>query len=176
MMEIIFYLCCGLIRVVSYLTGYSYEEVNTFLFIYLQPAILMVSGWLITVFAIKYYSHSTFNKFALLISPVYNLAFTIVVAAIWKHYLQFNMQAACERAYIDLDTLGRITGLGYVNINILLFIVLFLLILVFHIAVLYCQKKCYRNSLARQRSLTSYPQLRYDDNHAVRGTQIPVYA
>ena len=147
MLEFIFRVCCGIIYAISYLTGYSYEVVNTFLFIYLEPVILLISGWLITVFAIKYFKASTFNKIVFLLSIVYNSVITIVIAAIWKHYLQFNMDMACQRAYIDLDTIGRITGLGYINTNLFLFIILFLFILVFNIAVLVCQTIFYRRSL-----------------------------
>ena len=154
MLELLFRLCCGIISAISNVTGYSYEVVNTFLFIYLEPLILLVSGWLITYFGIKYFK-STFNKIVLVLSIVYNKIFTSVIGLIWNLYAQFDMQTACERAYIDLDTLGKLTGLGYVNINLFLFIILFLAILVFNIAIILCQKKSYQKVLLQERNLNT---------------------
>lgn len=149
MLSLLFKLCCGIIILISYLTGYSYEVVNTFLFIYLEPLILLISGWLITYYAIKY-RKTLFNKITLGLSIIYNSVITVIIGSIWKFYSNFSMQVACERAYIDLDTLGRITGLGYININLFLFIILFLFILTFNIFVVICQKHSYRKSLSME--------------------------
>ena len=151
MLELVFRLCCGIITAISYLTGYSYEVINTFLFIYLEPLILIVTGCMITYFGIKYRKSIT-NKIILGLSVIYNAIIIVIIGAIWKHYSQFDMQTACERAYIDLDTLGRITGLGYINVNLLLFILLFLAILAFNIITVVFQKKSYRKLLLRERN------------------------
>ena len=150
MLDFLFQLCCILVYCIAYLTGYSYEVVNTFLFIYLEPAILLITGWLITIFGIKYFKTSIVSKIILFPSIAYNLVISIVIAAIWKHYLQFNMDIACQRAYIDLDTIVRITGLGYINTNLFLFIILFLIILIFNVFVILCQKMFYQRSLLHQ--------------------------
>ena len=146
MLGLLFRLCCGIITAISYVTGYSYEEVNTFLFIYLEPFILLVTGCMITYYGIKY-RKSIVNKIILGLSIIYNTVFIVIIGSIWRFYSQFDMQTACERAYIDLDTLGRITGLGYVNVNLFLFIVLFLAILFFHIFVIIFQKISYKKYL-----------------------------
>lgn len=152
-MDIIFKICCGIIYAISLVTGFSYEIINTFLFIYLEPLILVVSGWMITAYGIKHFKHDTFIKVVLPLSIIYNVCLTTAAVSIWRHYSQFSMQIACERAYIDLDTLGRITGLGYVNINLFLFIVLFLFVLTFNICVLICQRIICKKSHSRHSSI-----------------------
>ena len=150
MLELLFRLCCGIITAISYVTGYSYEVVNTFLFIYLEPFILLVTGCMITYFGFKY-RKSIVNKRILGLSIIYNAVFFVIIGSIWKFYAQFNMQTACERAYIDLDTLGRITGLGYININLFLFIVLFLAILIFNISIIIYQRMSYKKFLLQEK-------------------------
>lgn len=40
MLYILFRLCCGIITLISYCTGFTYEEVNSILFIYGEPIII----------------------------------------------------------------------------------------------------------------------------------------
>ncbi|MCR4851994.1 MAG: hypothetical protein K5893_00195 [Prevotella sp.] len=54
MLYLLFRFCCGIITVISMLTGFTYEEVNTFLFIYVEPLILMATALYIPIKGRKY--------------------------------------------------------------------------------------------------------------------------
>lgn len=43
MLYILFRLCCGIITLISYCTGFTYEEVNSILFIYGEPIVIIIS-------------------------------------------------------------------------------------------------------------------------------------
>lgn len=66
-MGIIFQICCGIITVLAYIFGTTYEEMNTYLFIYAQPAILLLSfGVVIGVVLFKLVRRFSFLKTFLL--------------------------------------------------------------------------------------------------------------
>jgi hypothetical protein len=42
-MDSIFQICCNIIRYLSDIFGITYEELNTYLFIYIEPLLVMIS-------------------------------------------------------------------------------------------------------------------------------------
>lgn len=121
-MYILFLICCEIIRQISYITGYTYEELNTFLFLYTQPIILISTGFMAFIKEGK-----TLLRYIIFIPQF--LIFTIIVLRYWTT----TAHNACLIAYNDLELLGQITGLGYVLINLFLFIFFFLSVLMFNI-------------------------------------------
>lgn len=126
-METLFRFCCGVMEVVAVLSGYTYEEVNSITFLYLQPTLLTFTAALPMLLMIyKLWRQRTPKRFALTAATVlWFLPFAFGTLKLWRHY-DMSLQSACELAYKDLAWLGDVTGLGYQAVNLLLFIVAFL--------------------------------------------------
>ena len=55
---------------------------------------------------------------------------------IWSHYYPLGLDGVCRLAYKDLETLGNLIGVGYIAINLFLFIALFLGLMAFNILIM----------------------------------------
>ena len=121
MLYILFRLCCGIITLISYCTGFTYEEVNSILFIYGEPIVIGLCNLFILF---KSFNH----KLLCVLITLYNIFYLFVISKIFIHYIPYSLHNACVVAYKDLETLGSITGFGYVGINLFLFIILPLLL------------------------------------------------
>lgn len=116
------------------LSGHTYEEVNSIAFLYIQPAILLLTAALPMLLMIyKLWRQRTPKRFALTTATVlWFLPFAFGALKLWQHY-DMSLQEAFELAYKDLAWLGEVTGLGYKMVNLLLFIVVFLFLFLFNI-------------------------------------------
>lgn len=110
MLYILFRLCCGIITLISYCTGFTYEEVNSILFIYGEPIVIGLCNLFILF---KSFNHKILCVFITL----YNIFYLFVISKIFIHYIPYSLHNACVVAYKDLDTLGSITGFGYIGIK-----------------------------------------------------------
>lgn len=135
-MVILFKICCGIIYLISLITGFTYEEVNTILFIYGEPLILIITSFFITLISLIYFKQHIIEKIIFCLSIPYNTIMWLLTFLLWNYYQSLSLHEACVQAYKDLDYIGQITGMGYVNINLFLFIVLFLFILIFNIFII----------------------------------------
>lgn len=127
MIDTLFKFCCGVMEVMAVLTGYTYKDINTICFIYLQPAILTFTAALPMLLMIyKLWKQRTPKRFAITAGTVvWFLPFAFGTLKLWNHY-EGSMTEAFDKAVLDLHWLGNATGLGYEMVNILLFIVAFL--------------------------------------------------
>lgn len=126
--------CCGVMEVVAVLSGYTYEEVNAFAFLYTQPALLTLTAAMpMLLMVYKLWRQRTPKRFSLTaLTVLWFLPFAFGTLKLWKHY-DMSLQEACELAYKDLAWLGETSGLGYELVNILLFIVAFLFLFLLNI-------------------------------------------
>lgn len=134
MIENIFQICCDVIRVFSSFFGTSYEEMNTILFIYLQPSLLLASFVIVVgIISFKLLKElSIFKLFLLVLFGAGGLIYATATIVIWKRYSLLSMHDTCVLAYDDLETLGEISGMGYIGVNLFLFIIFFHLIFGFN--------------------------------------------
>ena len=128
-MGIIFYACCAIIRAIALITGFTYEEVNTILFIITEPTIILITGLVIL------FRHLNWATVLL------NLIYIFIYIKIETFYAAYSLHDACVQAYSDLRFLGDITGIGYIGINLFLFIILFLGLLMFNIIAFFWPKR-----------------------------------
>lgn len=129
-MGTIFQICCDIIRALSNFWGITYEEMNTYLFIYAQP-ILSILSFVTTISIITsklLKKVSMLNLFNLVLFGMGGLVYTITTFVVWKRYSVLSAHDTCILAYKDLETLGKMTGMGYIGINFFLFIILFSLV------------------------------------------------
>jgi len=69
------------------------------------------------------------------------LVYMAATLFVWKRYSVLSAHDTCVMAYNDLETLGKTTGMGYVGINLFLFIILFLTIFGFNMISAFLIKK-----------------------------------
>ena len=129
-MGLIFEICVGIIRAFAFVTGSTYEEANTYLFIYLQPALLVLSALFVfgasAILLYRYFSWKHFVLFSFFGMSL--LGHVMMAGMVWQHYMPYSTHDACVQAYKDLAMMGEATGLGYIGINLFLFIMFFLFV------------------------------------------------
>ena len=130
---VLFYLCCAIMQVVAWTFGVTYEAANSICFIYLEPAILTLTATIAAAFLVfKLKPKILWIPLAVIyLVPYYASCFVI-----WSHYYPLGLDGACRLAYKDLETLGNLTGVGYIAINLFLFIALFLGLMAFNIMII----------------------------------------
>ena len=130
---VIFYVCCGIMQVAAWVFGVSYEVANTVCFIYLEPAILTLTATIAACIAMyKLKPHILWVPLAI----IYLIPYYMGCYVIWSHYYPLGLDGACRRAYKDLEVLGNVTGVGYIAINLFLFIALFLGLMLLNILIM----------------------------------------
>lgn len=130
---VLFYLCCTIMQVVAWVFGITYEAANSICFIYLEPAIVTLTA---TIAAFCLMCKLKPKILWTLLSAIYLVPYYASCYMIWRHYYPLGLDGACRLAYKDLETLGNLTGVGYIAINLFLFIALFLGLMAFNILIM----------------------------------------
>ena len=130
---VLFYICCAVMQVVAWGFGVTYEAANTVCFIYLEPAILTLTAT-ITACCLAYKLKPKVLWIPL--AAFYVIPYYIGCFVIWSRYYPLGLDNACRLAYKDLEVLGNVAGVGYIAINLYLFIALFLGVMVFNILII----------------------------------------
>ena len=126
----LFYICCAIMQIVAWVFGVTYEAANTICFIYLEPAIITLTA---TITACYIMCKLKPRVLWIPLAAIYLIPYYVGCFAIWTRYYPLGLDNACRLAYKDLEVLGNITGVGYIAINLFLFIALFLGLMVFNI-------------------------------------------
>jgi len=135
---IVFYLCCGIMQVVAWAFGVTYEAANTVCFIYLEPAIVTLTATITACYvACKLRPRLLWT----LLAAIYLMPYYIGCFVIWSRYYPLGLDNACRLAYKDLEVLGNVTGVGYIAVNLFLFIALFLGLMILNILMMVCAHK-----------------------------------
>lgn len=130
---ILFYICCAVMQVVAWVFGVTYEAANSVCFIYLEPAIVTLTA---TIAALCMVCKLKPKILWIPAAAIYSAPYYAVCFMIWSHYYPLGLDGACLMAYKDLETLGNVTGVGYIAINLFLFIALFLGLMAFNILII----------------------------------------
>ena len=145
---IIFYVCCGIMQVAAWIFGVSYEVANSVCFIYLEPALLTLTATIAACcIARKLKPHILWVPLAI----IYLIPYYVGCYAIWSHYYPLGLDGACRLAYKDLEALGNLTGVGYIAINLFLFILLFVGLMALNIMIMV---RAYRHNSSPRTSAT----------------------
>ena len=148
---LLFGACCAFLMLLAKLIGWTYTEACVYVNLYLQYVVLILSSLSIVYVALKKISQkfSTKRLFVLLLSVLYNLPFVGLGVLIFQRYGIANCDVAFERCKNDLWFLGtqldipanlpyyREGWTEYYMVNIIIFIVLYLIVLMIN---LWCVK------------------------------------
>ena len=145
---IVFYICCAIMQIVAWIFGVTYEAANTICFIYLEPAIITLTATITACYVVnKLKPHILWVPLAI----IYLIPYYVGCYAIWSHYYPLGLDGACRLAYKDLEVLGNLTGVGYIAINLFLFILLFVGLMALNIMIMI---RAYRHSSSSRTSAT----------------------
>jgi len=127
-MEGLYAVCCAIMCELSLMAGVSYMEFCVLGNIYLQsllPTVFALPAlWVSVRLSSKQHRH---KYLPLLLSGtwfVLNLSMTI---AVWSHYIHLTLGEACSLCVGELKSMSGNTWSGYVTINILIFVIFFLI-------------------------------------------------
>ena len=138
---LIFGACCGFVTLLSKIFGWTYTEACVYINLYLQYAVLMLSTLSVVYVTAKKMSQG-FSKPRLLVlitSVVYNVPFVWFGIWLYNRYGKISCDAAFELCKNDLLELGEFLDIPkniscytegwteYYVVNIIIFIVLYLL-------------------------------------------------
>ena len=139
---IIFGACCGFITLLSKIFGWTYTEACVYINLYLQYAVLMLST-LSVVYVTAKKMRQGFSKSRLVVlisSIIYNIPFVWFGSWLYNRYGRISCDAAFQLCKNDLWKLGEHLDLPtnipcyskgwteYYVVNIIIFIVLYLLV------------------------------------------------
>ena len=140
---IIFGACCGFITVMSKLFGWTYTEACVYINLYLQYGVLVLSTLSVVYVAARKMAQgfSTRRLVVLILSILYNIPFVALGAWLYGRYGKVSCDAAFELCKDDLMALGTHLDISanlpyyregwteYFVVNIIIFILLYLLVL-----------------------------------------------
>lgn len=140
--SLIFGACCAFITVVAKLLGWTYTEACVYFNLYLQYVMMMLSTLSVIYVAVRKMSlgFSVRRVVALMLSIIYNIPFVGLGVWLYNRYVRISCDAAFELCKNDLWAFGMLLDIPanlpcyregwteYYVVNILIFIVLYLLV------------------------------------------------
>ena len=140
-MNLLFKICSAIVWVMAHLLGMTYEELNTVLFIYAEPAVLLFTALLLPIYmAYKVWKKATVLRIIVFVlSLAYVTPFIIACRKLWTQY-NLSLHDNFVLAYQDLNHAAETTGLGYIKTVLLLFIGIFLVLLIVNFFLLYLER------------------------------------
>ena len=125
--EGLYAVCCAIMCEMTIMTGLSYPQFTVLGNIYLQsllPTIFALPALGVSVRSLrKGHQHNYLPLFLSAIWFVLNLSMAI---AVWSHYIHLTLEEACHLCVGELQAMSGNTWSGYVTINILIFVIAFL--------------------------------------------------
>jgi len=140
---IIFGACCAFITVMAKLLGWTYTEACVYINLYLQYGVLMLSALSVIYVAVRKLMQGVTKRriVVLVLALLYNIPFAWLGAWLYGRYGKISCDAAFELCKNDLLALGTHLDISntlpyyterwteYYIVNLIIFIVLYLLVL-----------------------------------------------
>ena len=132
MIEGLFNLLCGFLYLIGIPFGWSYQDTSIYVCIYLWPILCCLSTLpilYISVLTIR--KHKIVGMILMLLSGMYSFYYVFYTHFIISRY-GFGVPNAFNKCMIDLKFIAEQTRLSYAEINIFIYVVLFLGIISFN--------------------------------------------
>lgn len=139
MIDQIFILCCNIIRYIAQLLGISYSACNILIFLHLLPGIYLFLS--ICVGISGFFKRSNiFKLICIIIAIVASLYF---YEMLWYTLSEFNLdRASFDKSVELLQRDANMLNCSYQEINILYFIILPIVIIIFFLSLIFSNNKC----------------------------------
>ena len=141
MIEIIFGILAGLLYGIGLLFGWTYEEASVYICIYMCP---IVCDALAIYTAIRGFVKKKM-RYAV-VNGALSVLYLAITAVIFVHYIPMSIMAQFNDCMYTLQDWSKALGISYWAINLLIYVVLFFGIILFHIVqILFIDGKIERN-------------------------------
>ena len=155
LISLIFLACCGIIELLARLFGWTYTEACVYINLYLQYGVMMLSTLSVVYVASRklMQGYTTRRMVVLIVSILYNIPFVALGVWLYKRYGTISPDAAFALCRDDLFALGTHLDLPsslpyyregwteYYIVNLVIFIVLYLLVFLVDWVAKRCIKK-----------------------------------
>ncbi len=129
--ECFFGVCCGILYMTGKILGFTYKEICVIVNIYLEAGLCLLSALWVTWTAIKGFIHQKTIGSGFLMSSGIVYGFAYIGGFMWlcQHYAM-PMNEAFDLCYRELIQLANDYHTTYNNVNYVIFILLFLVIII----------------------------------------------
>lgn len=140
----LFQLLCGLLYMVGYPFGWTYQETSIYICIYLWPILCCLSTVPIIFVSLScIVKHKISGIVLTLLSVVYLMYYLFYTNLVIDRYNISNVNSF-NNCMLDLQMIARQTGVTYEELNIYIYVVLFIIIMTINYTI-YRTIKWYRN-------------------------------
>lgn len=140
-MKLIFEFLCGLLYLIGYPFGLTYEEISIYICIYLWPSLCTISTIPIILISFKKILNKKIVGIPCLISSIiYFLYYCYYTNLVICRYNISNPNSFTN-CMLDLKILAKYYEISYETLNILIYVIGFILIITFNIVVYKLIKK-----------------------------------
>ena len=138
MKERIFMLCCKFLDLMGKVLHLTYQQVSVIFNLWIQGGILVVSALLVAVFqSVAAYGSPSWNNVAICLLGLSYCALH-VIGFIWiLHRYHLPVDYAFELCVSDLEEVARRWKTSYYTVNILVFIIFYLILLSLNVTFAY---------------------------------------
>ena len=125
--EGLYAVCCAIMCELALVTGFSYMDFTVLGNIYLQSLLPTVFALPALWVSIRLLRKGHQHKYlTLLLSGAWFVLNLLMTIAVWSHYIHLTLDEACSLCVGELKAISGNTWSGYVVINILIFVIVFL--------------------------------------------------
>lgn len=126
--KLIFAILCGILYVIGLPFGWNYKETSVYICIYLWPLLCVACAMFTTYKAIR-----KKKKVFIIVNCIIFVLYIMFTWAIFAYYSGLSVEDQFNDCMLKLYGLSDHTGLIYEAINLLIYVVLFSLIVLFHL-------------------------------------------
>ena len=130
-MDKIFQILCGCLALIGRPFGWNYEKTSVYICIHLWPLLCVVMSLVMLGIAV-----STTNPLWITACIIYTLFNVFGYWAVIKHYYPGTINEIFTHCYSDLMTIAKECKTSYAIVNLLVYVVLFIVIIAFDISLI----------------------------------------
>lgn len=130
-MELLFQILCGLLYLTGKFFGCDYQTTSIIVCIYLWPLLCTISTIPIIIGILHASKWKISTIFLLISSIIYTGVYSKLTYDFIERY-NINDSASFMNCMIDLQSIANLIGVTYATLNILIYVVLFSIILLFN--------------------------------------------
>ena len=119
---------CGVLYLIGLPFGWNYQETSVYICIYACPLICVFCALFTTYKAIR-----KKHKLFLVLNGVLSVLYILVTWSIFSHYLSMSVKDQFNDCMMKLYALSDTIGISYETLNLLIYVVLLSLIVLFHL-------------------------------------------
>ena len=127
----VFQFLCGCLAQIGRPFGWNYEKASVYICIHLWPLLCVVMALVMLVIAV-----STTNPLCIAACLIYFLFNVFVYWAVIKHYYPGTINEIFTHCYSDLMTIAKEWNTSYAIVNLVVYVIAFILIMAFDVCLI----------------------------------------